>query len=339
LLKQELGYGGMIFTDALEMKGVTKYFPGGEISREAILAGNDILCLPEDIAGTLGKIKKAIKKRKLTWAQIDKSVLKLLNAKFDQDLQLRPADLNNITADLNRESTIRRTVAEHSITLLKHNDKLSFPLAPGIRNRIAYIGLGINSDNAFAKRMRADYNADVFYFDYKQDSLRLLSLIPLIQDRYDAVIIGVHQVRRFPANNFGISNTAVKLVNNLQGKIHNTVFVFGNPYAIKNFTRAENIIACFEDERITQETAADILNGLKITKGTLPVSVAPDFVLGSGIRNAALIPSTSIIGMDLGYLKVIDSIADDAIKVPGMVVLVADGKIAYTKPLVITLTQ
>jgi hypothetical protein len=90
-----------------------------------------------------------------------------------------------------------------------------------------------------------------------------------------------------------------------------------------------------EDEKIIQETAADILNGLMIS-GSLPVvSVLPYFSAGSGIRNAALIPSTSIIGMDVEYLTVIDSIAEDAIRqkaTPGMVVLVAkDGKIAYHK--------
>jgi hypothetical protein len=55
-------------------------------------------------------------------------------------------------------------------------------------------------------------------------------------------------MRRFPANNFGYS-TAVKLVNDLQGKVPNTVFVFGNPYAIKNFSRAENIVACLKTRR------------------------------------------------------------------------------------------
>jgi beta-glucosidase-like glycosyl hydrolase/CubicO group peptidase (beta-lactamase class C family) len=337
LLKQELGYDGLVFTDALEMKGVTKYFPGGEISREAIIAGNDILCLPEDIQGTLEKIKKAIRKRKLSWAQIDQSVLKLLNAKYDQGLaNWKPASIANIANDLNSESDqIRQAVAEHAITLLKNNDRAAFPLAPGLKNRIAYIGIGINSDNAFAKRMRSDYNADVFYFDYKQDSLRLLSLIPLMQSRYDAVVIGVHQIRRFPANNFGISAAAVKFVDELQGKVHNSVFVFGNPYAIKNFSKADNIIACYEDERILQETAADMLNGLKMPRGSLPVSIAPYFRSGDGIRNAVLVPSTTIIGMDVSYLKVIDSLADDAIRqkaTPGMVVLVAkDGKIAYHK--------
>jgi beta-glucosidase-like glycosyl hydrolase len=129
----------LVFTDALEMKGVTKYFPGGEISRESIIAGNDILCLPEDIGGSINKIKKAIKKRKLTWAQVDQSVMKLLNVKFDQGLSnWKPADLRNITTDLNLESDhIRRTVAEHAITLLKITISVHSAF-PGIKNRIAY---------------------------------------------------------------------------------------------------------------------------------------------------------------------------------------------------------
>ena len=65
LLRKELGFKGLTFTDALEMKGVTKFFPGGEISLQAVLAGNDMLCLPADIPGSIALIKKALKKRKL----------------------------------------------------------------------------------------------------------------------------------------------------------------------------------------------------------------------------------------------------------------------------------
>jgi len=337
LLKEELGYKGMIFTDALEMKGVTKYFPGGEISREAIRAGNDILCLPEDVEGSIKEIRKAIKNKKIHWEQIDQSVLKLLNAKFDQGLaNWKPVDTKNIVTDLNRDSdSIRRKVAEHAITLLNNQDARAFPLAPGTRNRIAYVGLGISNDNAFAGRMRADYNADVFYFDYKQDSLRIMSMLPLLQQRYDAVVVGVHQLRRYPAGNFGLSNAAVNFVNGLQGKVSNTILIFGNPYAARNFPNAANLLACYEDERIVHETAADILNGHLLSKGTLPVTVSPVYTAGSGIRNGMLLPSGSIIGMDVSALMAIDTIAEDAVKqqaAPGMVVLVAkDGKIAYHK--------
>src|SRR5690606_5530927 len=78
LLKEEMKYEGLSFTDALEMKGVTKFFPGGEIAVQSLIAGNDILCLPEDVGGSLAAIKSAIKKKKLTWKIIDERVRKVL---------------------------------------------------------------------------------------------------------------------------------------------------------------------------------------------------------------------------------------------------------------------
>ena len=337
LLKEELDFKGMVFTDALEMKGVTKYFPGGKISSEALVAGNDMLCLPQDIAGTIEKTKKAIHKKRIKWEDIDQHVKKVLEAKYQFGAaNWQPIDTTNIANDLNRESAaIRRKVAEQAITLVKYDDKAAFPLPAGQMNRVAYLGLGINKDNAFARRMRADYNADVFYFDYTQDSLRINSLVYLLETKYDAVVIGVHQMRRFPAGNFGLSEAAVKLVNAINKKVRSTMFVFGNPYVIKNFCNEENIIACYEDESTIHETAADMLNGYLVTQGRLPVTVCPELVAGTGIQSALLPASDQIIGMRIASLNVIDSIANDAIKqhaTPGCVVLVAkDGKIAYYK--------
>lgn len=337
LLKNELGFNGMVITDALEMKGVAKFFPGGTIASEALVAGNDMLCLPEDVQMTIDAVKQSINKKKLTWEEIDARVLKLLNVKYDQGLNnWMPISTEGIVDDLNKETDrIRREVAINAITLLKQQDPRAFPIAPGLKNRIAYIALGINKDNAMAKRMRNDYNSDVFYFDYKSDSLRLISLLPLLESRYDMVVVGVHQLRRYPAGKFGINDVAIQLVERLKGKIPHTVLLFGNPYAAKYFEQADNLIACYEDEAVTHQVAADILNGLRTCEGRLPVSVSTAFPLGAGIQPKAM-PYVSILpGMDISKLSGIDSIAHEAIRkhaTPGMVVLVAkDGKIAYNK--------
>lgn len=337
LLKNELGFKGLVITDALEMKGVAKFFPGGTISSEALVAGNDLLCLPEDVQTTIEMVNKSIQKKRLTWEEIDARVKKLLEVKYDQGLQnWTPVVIDGIVDDLNQESDrIRKEVAINAITLLRHNDKTAFPIVPGLTNRVAYIGLGISKDNAMAKRMRNDYNSDVFYFDYKSDSLRLISLIPLLQSRYDMVVVGVHQLRRYPAGKFGISDAAIRLVEALKGKVHHTVLLFGNPYAAQYFPTADNIVACYEDEPIVHGVAADILNGLRVCQGILPVSVTAAFPAGSGIQPQAM-PYVSILpGLDISKLNAIDTIAEDAIRkhaTPGMVVLVAkDGKIAYNK--------
>ena len=337
LLKKELGFKGMIFTDALEMKGVTKYFPGGEISSEALVAGNDLLCLPEDIQGTIDVTKQKIKKKMLSWEDIDRSVMKILNAKYDVGLaNWKPADTTNLADDLNASAySIRKRVAQQAITLVKYDDKAAFPIPHSKTGKIAYLAFGISNDNFFAKRMRADYNADVFYFNYSRDSIRVPSLLHLLSTRYDAVVVGFHQMRRFPAGKFGISDAAIKLVNDLQGKVPNTVFVFGNPYAAKYISSAKNLVACYEDDQTIQETAADMLNGHMVMRGTLPVTVTPIFVAGSGIQRSILPVADDIIGLNIPALQAIDSIANDAIMqhaTPGAVVLVAkDGKIAYFK--------
>ena len=83
LLRDELKFKGLTFTDALEMKGVTKYFPDGAASVESLIAGNDMLCLPGDVGMAINKIKLAIKRGKLRWSDIDAHVRKVLRAKYD----------------------------------------------------------------------------------------------------------------------------------------------------------------------------------------------------------------------------------------------------------------
>ena len=337
LLKKELGFKGLVITDALEMKGVTKFFPGGMISREALVAGNDLLCLPEDIPASIEAIKKAIRKRKLSWKEVDERVKKLLEVKYDQGLaNWKPASVENIVEELNRETDgLRQQIAQEAITLLRNNDKAAFPVTPGRNQRVAYVAIGVSKDNLMARRMRGDYHADVFHLDHKADSLRLLSLLPLLQLRYDVVVVGVHQLRRYPAGKFGLNDMAIRLVEGLKGKVHHTVMLFGNPYAVQYFQQADNIVVGYEDDAIVQETAADMLNGLRLCKGVLPVTVSSEFPAGSGLITPVLSKVDRLPGMDMEKLKVIDSVADEAIRkqsTPGMVVLVAkDGKIVYHK--------
>lgn len=337
LLKKELGFKGMVVTDALEMKGVTKYFPGGTISREAIIAGNDMLCLPEDIPATIVEIRKAIRKRKLRWSDINAKVRLILEKKYDAGLSnFRMIDTTNVVQDLNEQSSyLRRRIAEAAITLVKHGDHASFPLPEGLANRVAYVAIGVNADNVFAKRMRSDYNADVFHFDFKKDSSHASYILQLLEKNYDQVIVGIHQIRRFPAGNFGMSDASLQLIEKIKNKLTASFFVFGNPYVIRNFCDARNIVACYEDDPINQEVAADMLNGHILPKGKLPVSICKEFPEGTGIGIDLLPVAEKIPGINIEALGVIDSLAHDAIRqraTPGIVVLVAkDGKIAYYK--------
>ncbi|MEP7253313.1 MAG: serine hydrolase, partial [Ginsengibacter sp.] len=142
---------------------------------------------------------------------------------------------------------------------------------------------------------------------------------------------------RYPANNFGISDYAFDLVNQVRENNKTIIFDFGNPYLLKNFCDAANLVACYEDDSVTQRTAADLLEGKIKARGKLPVTVCDAYKYGSGIVSNHLLPvvDPGIVGLDANKLNIIDSIATDGIAAgafPGCVVLAAkDGKIAFEK--------
>ena len=129
-MRNELGYQGLTFTDALEMQGVKKFFPDGEASVESLIAGNDMLCLPGDVPLSISKIKDAIDSGRLSWDDIAFHCKKVLKAKYEYGLAgLKPINTTNITSDLNKEvSSMRKLIAENALTVLKKTDAAFFPL-------------------------------------------------------------------------------------------------------------------------------------------------------------------------------------------------------------------
>lgn len=356
VLRSELGFKGISFTDALEMQGVTKFFPKGEASLQSLIAGNDLLCLPGDIPGSIASVKEAIKEGKISWEEINAKVKKVLLAKYHLGLnRITPIDTMNLVNDLNSQTNrIRTRLSNEALTLVRKQNDAVFPIAPG--KKIAYICMGAPAENVIAAKMRSEFGAAIYLFGSKRsvgkelqddknpvtiieksDSASVWQLLNTIrQKQYDVVIAGLHNFSRRPANNFGISNASVYLLNGLQDG--NTItLVFGNPYALKNIAQAPNLVACYEDDDITQEAAVALLQGKIQPRGKLPVTVTEDMRFGDGIVYNSYFPKISpeTVGMQPEALTKIDAVANDAIEkgaAPGCVVLVArDGKIVYNK--------
>ncbi|MEO6949513.1 MAG: glycoside hydrolase family 3 N-terminal domain-containing protein [Ginsengibacter sp.] len=340
LLRDELKYDGLTFTDALGMKGVAKFFPGGQIAAQSLIAGNDMLCLPQDVPDAIAKIKDAISENKLTWEDIYEKCRKVLTYKYMYGVATpKTIELDNLTEDLNAGiDDMKRRVAEGAITILSKKDNDFFPLTYSRRNDIAYVGIGIDKENALAQRMKDDYNADAYYFNYKEDDSRISMIVDSLKTNYKKVVIGVHNYSRYPANQFGISNSALKLIQQIKQNNKTLLLDFGNPYALKNFCDFDNLIACYEDDSITQNVAIDILQGHINAAGTLPVTVCEKYKYGSGVyvpRSVMPSANPAEVGINASKLSAIDSIAQsgiDAGAYPGCVVLAAkDGKIFYQK--------
>lgn len=340
LLRTKMGYEGLTFTDALEMKGVAKYFPGGTIAVEAIIAGNDMLCLPASVPESIETIKKAITDSRLSWNDIYAKVRKVLASKYQLGLnKWSPIDTNNLLEDINAKTdAIRYEVAQHSLTVLSQsgtrasrNDYAQVPLTDE-QKKVAYVGIGLSELNDFGKRMKNDYDANVFLLSYKDGKEKADEILKEVQKdgKYDAVIIGIHNYSLRPAENFGLSPVAIKLYKDLNF-IKTITLTFGNVLATKNFCDAWTLVACYQDDAITQQAAADLLQGKIAAQGKLPVSFC-QYKFGDGIVHGSNKPTRAQIKE---RLSVVDSIAADGIArkaYPGCVVLAAHkGEIIYHK--------
>lgn len=338
LLRGQLGFNGLTFTDALEMKGVAKFYPAGEAGVQSLVAGNDMLCLPGDIKGTIKKIRKAVKKGVLTKEAFNSHVRRVLLAKYHLGLtQVQPVGEEGLTSQLNKDvPVLKQEVYNNAITLLRKENAAVLPLKRTAKT--AFIGVGLTQANPFARLLQQQYGADCFFFDYKQDVAQAKKLLEKTGN-YEAVIVGMHQFNKYPANNFGISTAAVSLLAGLEKQEKAVLFVFGNPYAVKNVCKARNLVACYEDDSLMHSTAVNLLAGSLTARGTLPVTVCDEFTYGSGIVAEKAVAlnqtATASSSINVAALDKIDAIAANAIAkgaTPGCVVLVAkDGKVVFNR--------
>ncbi len=341
LLRNQLGFKGISFTDALEMQGVAKYFPQGDAAVQSLVAGNDMLCLPGDVPLAIQKIQSAIANKVLDSIDIDNRVKKVLLAKYNLGLaDYHPVVTDSLYKDLNKDvQNLKRKIARNALTLLRLKDTALFPLHQG--KKIAYVGIGSTDTSTVANFLFLENGADVFNYNYYDDTPALMdSIEKKVDGKYDAVIIGVHLTSKYPARNFGLTTAAINFINHLQANNHALTMVFGNPYALKNFCNAENIMACYDDDPIFQEAAYNWLTGRFVASGKLPVTVCDEFHYGDGITNLGLYELPFANPADAGLYSsrlyhAIDSIANVAITeqaTPGCVVLVAkDNKIVLDK--------
>ncbi len=344
LLQKDLGFDGLIVTDALEMKGISKYHNNGQESLQSLLAGNDLMELPSTAKGSIAAIAQAIKKGTISRDDVYRRVKKVLRAKYELGLaNLRPIDPVNITEDLNAAVLpLRKRVSESAITLLR-NDNHLLPMAPG--KKIAVLAVGVDGGNntfvAAVKHHRPD--ADAYVFSSRQSEAQVSAMVKRLKAEYQAVIIALQDYSRRPANDFGITRAEKAVINQVQEEMPAVTVAFGNPYAIRFFCDAPTVIAAYEDDSLTHQAAADVIFGKLEPKGKLPVTVCNNFKFGTGLTSiippvvpaqlSAAAPES--VGMNPLVLQRIDSLAYDMISkgaAPGCQVLaLRNGKQVYHK--------
>jgi len=337
LLKNKMKFKGLIFTDALNMKGAANFSSSAEINLEVIKAGNDILLMPEDIPGSFVKLKQAVADGIITEARLDESVLKILKAKYWAGLRnFIPIKTQNIQEDLNGvdAEALHYKLVEHSTTLLKNEEQL-FPIKDLVATKIAYVKLGDDDNTTFINRLNDYAQVDVI------TGKRLDEIIEKLKP-YNLVIIGYHKSNAGPWRRFKFKDQELVWLQEIARNKPVILDIFASAYSlldVKTFTNIESVLVSYQNSVIAQDVSAQQIFGALTTKGRLPVSIPNEFSEGTGFDSANLyrlsygLPEQ--VGMSSEKLERIDSLAKKIIKTkmaPGLQVLVArKGKVVYRK--------
>ncbi len=339
LLRKNMGYDGLVFTDALEMKAVSDRFENGEVEVKALEAGNDILLLPNDIDQAFQSIKDQVAGGMLDSARIYQSVRRILRAKFRMGLhRYQPASEYGVKLSLNdsKALSLKHALIENALTLVRDDHDL-IPLLDH-QQQVASLSLGseylshfqvmLNEYEDLPRHVASDQITPV----QKTELLHQLG-------QYDAVIVSLHGMKQYAKSNYGLDASAIDFIQALNQKTKVVLMIFGNPYSLRHFDEIETVAVCYDNDRLTQNLAAQAVFGAIGFKGRLPVTASEKSSFGTGRDTKAhqrigySVPAR--VGMVMDSVKQIDRIIHELIDrqaAPGAQLLVAkDGKVVYQK--------
>ena len=342
LLKQKMGFKGLIFTDALNMKGVSSFYEPGIVDVKALLAGNDVLLFAENVPKAIEQIKLAVNRGEITEEEIGFRCKKILKAKFWCGLDKSQfIKTKNLYAELNtkKSDVLNTKLAEASVTLLK-NDNAIIPLKDLDSLKIICVSIGDKSENVFTNTLKKYTTLNHIGLEHDASQKEKDTLIEKIK-KYDLVILQVNKTSYYPKNDFGCSSESIDIISKIINTKPTITCLYSNPYLInklKDLEKSKAVLVLYENNKFSQKAAADAIIGAITVNGKLPVStnlfkLETGFELKQKTRIQYINPEQ--IGIYNHKLQEVDSIAKQGIKelaYPGcQIIALKDGKVFYQK--------
>lgn len=360
LLKEQMGFEGLIFTDGLDMKGVSEKVKQDSVPYVSFMAGNDVLILPTNVPFAIKTIKQAAERDPRAAARLEESCKKILRYKYRAGLNnYKPIPTANLMSDLKKKaySELRQQLYDEAITMLRNENQV-IPLANN--QKIAVVTIGNTKNDVNEGLIARGFNTTSFVVSKDAIASKSADWLKRLES-YDLVVVNIEKTTMFANKNYGITEETVKFFNRLVAQNDVILNLFACPYALELFrinNSVKGLVVAYQDEVPAVDAVVRLLSGELEAKGTLPVSTTK-FHYGDGIvapmpkqKEHILpqkeVPSPSIQPiqneqgfqapkgkMNEKYAAKLDSVALSGIKkgaYPGcQIVAMKDGKMVYDK--------
>ena len=340
LLKNDLGYEGLVFTDALNMKGVSAYLKPGELEVQALLAGNDMLLFPENVPEAIAAIKRALDRDIISRKEIDVRVRKILEAKYWSGLdKWKSLPLENLYKDLHPVETenFLYEIFSKAATIVK-NDYGHLPFHNLDTTKFISVAINAEPENNFQEMLKNYAGFENYVLSEKSSRQDYDSVMQKCQGE-KTIVVSFHKLISTASKNYGIPDSSLSFLNRLRNRNKVIVVAFGNPYSLKKFSDYPTVLCMYEDNKYTETTAPQVLFGALPAAASLPVTADTNLPRNTGLPGAFLqrlrYAHPEDVGMNGEVLSRIDSVARSVVDrqmAPGCQVLVArDGAVIYNK--------
>lgn len=289
VLREEMGFDGLLFTDAMDMGAIDRGFGRTEAPVRAVLAGADVILMPPSVATAIDAIVAAVRSGRILESRIDESVLRILGVKeslrLSVDPQVTPAQVHRVVG-IPEHVAVAREIAEKSLVLLRNGRDL-LPLAGTRAARVMSINFRRTASDLFAGRWFSETMRATYPSLQVQNTERLTSDAVWDEVRRDArraqlVIVSVY-VTAWDAG--AIPDELGELIQDLADRrVPHVVVSFGNPYLLRSFPDAQSYLLAWSGSEVSQRAAARALLGQLPIVGRTPTRIPPDFDIGAGIR-------------------------------------------------------
>jgi beta-N-acetylhexosaminidase len=341
LLKNKMGYRGLVFTDALNMKGVSKFYPPGIVDVKALLAGNDVLLFSGDVGKAMEEINKAVKEGKISQEELDERCRKILKAKYWCGLNTKQeVATRHLHKELNtkQSETLNERLAEAAVTLLKNEDGF-LPLRGSDSLRIVEVSIGVGETNALGNTLRNNAYVEHVGLSHQAKPADIARAFERIREA-DRVILQINKATLRADNNYGVGAQTLKLVDSIARMKPSVLVLMTNPYLLNKIRSVPDfkaVLVAYEYLPSLLRASANAIVGNSRVSGKLPVST-DHFSEGSGLLLEAMnLPDKTLARESFMKKKfgVVDSIALWGIRekaYPGCeIVAMKDGEIIYQK--------
>lgn len=275
MLKSKMHFNGLVFTDALNMQGVAKYFEPGDVDLRAFMAGNDVLLFSQNVPVAIAKIQKAINDDRISKTELELRVKKILGAKYDAGLDdYQEIDPENATEDLNKSTqALWDQMATASVTFVRDRNKIVNKLVRK-EGTVRYIGVNASESTELLDALKAELPGIKSSWLPKGASSAAVSGAVSAASASDICIVAVHKMGFYPSSGgrYGLDAQQLSFLKKMQSRSNVILVLMGNPYLLQHCCGFKTVFVGYEDHPLTEQAMATTLLGITPATGQLPVT-------------------------------------------------------------------